>query len=95
MKFLDEHIEQLNSALLKYGKQSRILIAVEEMTELSKELLKNINRGKQNETEIAEEMTDVYIMLEQLKDIYNISEEKLSQIACEKFLRWKKKELGL
>lgn len=95
MKLLDEHIEQLNAALQKDGKQSRILIAVEEMTELSKELLKNVNRGKQNETEIAEEMTDVYILLEQLKDIYNISEEKLSQIACEKFLRWKKKELGL
>lgn len=60
------------------------------MTELSKELLKNINKDKQNETEIAEEMADVYILLEQLKDIYNILEDKLSQIACEKFQRWKK-----
>lgn len=95
MIFLDEHIKQLDSALQKYGKQGRVMQAVEEMAELSKELLKNINRGKPNEIEIAEEMVDVYILLEQLKGIYSISEDQLSQIASDKFKRWKKYELGL
>lgn len=95
MKFTDEHLAQLSAALLKYGKECRVLIAVEEMTELSKELLKNINRGKQNKKEITEEMVDVYIMLEQLKEIYKISDEQLFQTSSDKFLRWKKHELGL
>ena len=49
-----------------WGKNAQILMVLEEMSELQKEILKNINRGKDNIKEIAEETADVFIMLEQL-----------------------------
>lgn len=48
---------------------------VEEMSELMKEILKNVNRGKDNLAEIIEETADVEIMLEQLKENYQIADE--------------------
>ncbi len=91
MEILKEHTEQLKVVLAKYGKENQVMIAVEEMAELSKELLKNINRDKKNEQEIVEEVADVYILLEQIKRIYNISEEQLSKSAAEKYYRWQKR----
>lgn len=49
------------------------IVAVEEMSELTKELVKDL-RGIADEKHIAEEMADVEIMLEQLKIIYNNSD---------------------
>jgi len=40
-----------------------------------KEILKNVNRKKDNIAEIIEETADVEIMLEQLKENYNIAEK--------------------
>lgn len=52
-----------------YGKHSQLIMSMEEMAELSKELSKNI-RGEHNAEALAEEMADVEIMLEQLKIIF-------------------------
>lgn len=61
-------------AIDTYGPFNQAVIAMEEMSELVKELSKNY-RGKQNKEAIAEEVADVSIMLEQLSMIYNIKEE--------------------
>ena len=53
------------------------MLAIEEMSELIKELLKNINRGKNNPDEIFEEVADVAMMLEYLKSIYGITDERI------------------
>ena len=65
-----------------------MLQVIEEMSELIKEILKNVNRGKDNISDIIEETADVEIMLEQLKCCYNIKqkvenykEQKLLKIA--------------
>ena len=50
-----------------------MLMVVEEMSELTKEILKNVNRGKDNVAAIVEETADVEIMLEQLKENYGIA----------------------
>ena len=47
-------------ALDVWGKEAQILMVLEEMSELQKEILKNINRGKDNIKEIAEETADVF-----------------------------------
>lgn len=57
-------------AIEKYGKTSQCIIAMEEMSELIKELSKNY-RGCDNITSVSEEMADVEIMFEQLKLIFN------------------------
>lgn len=46
------------------------VVAIEELSELTKEITKDI-RGITNYKNIAEEMADVEIMLEQLKIIYS------------------------
>mgnify|MGYP006928563923 FL=1 len=49
-----------------FGQNVQIIVAIEELSELSKELTKTI-RNKMNPEGLAEEMADVEIMLEQLK----------------------------
>ncbi len=65
----------LKRALETWGEQAQMLMVVEEMSELMKEILKNINRKKDNIAEIIEETADVEIMLEQLKENYKIAEK--------------------
>lgn len=56
-------------AVSTYGEVSWLILAIEEMSELAKELSKYI-RGKQNIGNISEEMADVEITLEQLKSVF-------------------------
>ena len=65
----------LKRALQTWGEQAQMLMVVEEMSELMKEILKNINRKKNNIDAIIEETADVEIMLEQLKENYQIIEK--------------------
>lgn len=65
--------EILQRAIDKYGKQMQMVVAMEEMAELTKELSKAL-RGKPNTTSIAEEIADVEIMLEQIKIIFDCEE---------------------
>lgn len=65
----------LKRALHTWGKQAQMMMVVEEMSELMKEILKNVNRGKDNLAEIIEETADVEIMLEQLKENYQIADK--------------------
>lgn len=58
-------------AIDAWGKSSQLIICIEEMAELTKELSKNL-RGQDNDLGIAEEVADVEIMLEQLKLIFDI-----------------------
>lgn len=62
-------------ALKTWGKEPQMLQVIEEMSELIKEILKNVNRHKDNINELIEETADVEIMLEQLKYCYNIRKE--------------------
>jgi NTP pyrophosphatase (non-canonical NTP hydrolase) len=58
-------------ALYKWGRNAQIIKAIEEMSELTKELAKLIN--KQGDLgHIAEEIADTKIMIEQLEMILNI-----------------------
>lgn len=52
-----------------HGGRMEVDVAIEEMSELTKELIKN-RRGKQNVPQIAEEIAHVEIMMEQLKMIF-------------------------
>ena len=62
-------------ALRLWHKEPQMLQVIEEMSELIKEILKNVNRKKDNVAEIIEETADVEIMLEQLKCCYDIKEK--------------------
>ncbi len=58
------------AALDTFGAESQTVMVFEEMSELQKELCKNL-RGKDNRNEKAEEIADVQIMLEQMMLLHN------------------------
>ncbi len=62
-------------AVRVWGKGPQMLQVVEEMAELTKEILKNVNRKKDNLAELIEEAADVEIMLGQLKCCYDIERQ--------------------
>ena len=61
------------AALETFGKELQVTMAIEEMSELTKELCKN-SRGQENTTHIAEEIADVEIMLQQMVMLFDCKE---------------------
>lgn len=57
-----------------YGKESQLLVAIEEMSELTKELCKYFRRYDRRK-EIIEEIADTQIMIEQLIVLFDAEEE--------------------
>lgn len=72
-------------ALDTFGAALQTLVAIEEMSELQKELCKN-RRGKENRAAIAEEIADVQITLEQMTMLYDCS-KAVADFRTEKLLR--------
>ena len=80
----EDNQKKCEAIMKKWGPKVQLLVLVEEMAELQKEILKNINREKDNVKEITEEAVDVYVMLEYLKAHYNISEKDIEKYATQK-----------
>lgn len=76
--------EVYKSLIDKYGLDAQLTVAVEELSELTKEICKYKRYGN-NIDHIAEEVADVEIMLEQLKLIFNCSDSVEA---------WKQKKLA-
>lgn len=77
------------AAVKKYGIEPQLIVCMEEMAELAKEISKNI-RGAKNISNISEEIADVEIMLEQLRVIYG-NRSEVDIIKAEKLLRLSKR----
>ena len=73
------YLEAINTTGVRFQND----IAIEEMSELTKALIKN-NRGKNNVDEISEEIADVMIMLETLMLVYKISPKVVNKLIDEK-----------
>ena len=69
-------LETIKTALKVYG-NTQIVVAMEELAELTKELSKAL-RGHGNREHIKEEMADVTIMLAQMQEEFQISPLELS-----------------
>jgi NTP pyrophosphatase (non-canonical NTP hydrolase) len=80
----------LEEAIATFGKDMQLTVAVEEFSELIKEICKS-KRGANNRANIREEMADCYIMLEQLGIIYNITADEINQVIDEKLTRLDKR----
>jgi hypothetical protein len=65
----------------KWGNAKQLIKAIEELSELQKELCKVINTPNvQTILRIAEEVADVEIMLEQIHFIFSFRDEKFSEL---------------
>ncbi len=67
---MNDPTEIYKAALDTWGAVSQTVMVFEEMSELQKELCKNL-RGRDNRDAIAEEIADVQIMLEQMMLLHN------------------------
>ena len=68
-----DKVKLYQKAMDTYGLENQTMMVFEEMAELQKELCKAL-RGKIVIKNIAEEIADVEIMLEQLKEYYKLYE---------------------
>ena len=76
----------LEKAIETYGKDMQLNVAIEELSELIKEICKS-KRGADNRDNIIEEMADCEIMFEQLQIIFDISGEEIGDTIIEKLDR--------
>lgn len=73
-----------------YGEKAQKLMAIEEMSELTKEICKDF-RGKLNREHLVEEMADVTITIDQLMIMYKISGDEIQQMRERKIERLKER----
>lgn len=93
-------LDTVRQMLDKYGESSQIDVCIEEMSELTKELIKykrtkiyDRERHEEKRAAVVEEMSDVLFMMEYLKVIFHISEEDLENVIIEKAERTKERYL--
>lgn len=70
----EERQKVYTNALVAYGEEKQCVVAIEEMSEVAKELCK-VLRGKGDMEHLAEEVADATIMLEQVRYFFGINEQ--------------------
>ena len=80
----------LERAIETYGKDMQLNVAIEEFSELIKEICKH-KRGEGNIDNIIEEMADCYIMLEQIRIIFGIGNLDIDKAMIRKLDRLAKR----
>ena len=87
-------IETFQAAIDTYGKETQLFVAVEEMSELQKEICKVLRKTTgRPRSRLYEEIADAEIMLEQLKMIFNC-DDQVEMYRLDKVVRLKNR-LGL
>lgn len=81
-------ISVLKQAIETYGAESQLNVAIEEFSELIKEICKH-KRYMDNTKAIIEEMADCYIMLEQMKMIFGFGSTVITDAMDKKIKRLK------
>jgi NTP pyrophosphatase (non-canonical NTP hydrolase) len=76
----------------KFGETNQLIIAMEECSELIKEVSKYI-RTKDNKEHLTEELADVCIMIEQIRLIVGINELELYEMIQKKLKRTRERYL--
>ena len=87
---MSEEIEIMRAAIRKNGKAMQTVVAIEEMSELQKELSKFI-RGKGNRDNLIEEVADVLVMITQIQLMYHIPDDEVERIMHLKLNRLKER----
>jgi len=84
----DSRKELYKAAVAAFGKETEIVVAIEEYAELIKELTKYLRPDCNRSTSyLVLELADVEIMTEQLKELFKIKEEVLLDCKDQKLKR--------
>jgi hypothetical protein len=81
----DQRLQTYINAFIQYGEEKQMIVAIEELSEVQKELCKFM-RGLGNKEHLAEEIADATIMLEQMRYIFGVN-DMVSQKMDEKIRR--------
>ena len=91
-----ERCKTYTNAILAFGEQNQLIVAIEELSECQKEICK-ILRGGEDYRHLAEEVADATIMLDQIRLMFNINDcvcnimdEKIKRL--EDRVKWSKHE---
>jgi NTP pyrophosphatase (non-canonical NTP hydrolase) len=79
-----ETLELIKLRQVVRGREFTLYCAIEEMSELTKEILKNINRGQNNVPHILEELADVLVGVEYVKMAYGFSDAQVEKSLTDK-----------
>lgn len=74
----EERLKTYTNALVTYGEETQMVVAVEELSECQKEICKFL-RGFGNAGNLAEEIADATICLEQMRIFFGLNE-----LVCQK-----------
>lgn len=85
--------ESVYVKLIEKYKDKQLIVAIEELSELQKELCKTL-RGNINKENIIEELADVYIMLDQIKIYFSITCNEVKEMIDKKIERTKERLLN-
>lgn len=86
----EEESELLEKAISTFGADAQLTVAIEELSELIKELCK-AKRGAVRLENVIEEMADCHIMLDQLSLIFSIDYSEITAAIAQKLNRLKEK----
>jgi len=75
-----EQNKTIHRAISTFGGRNQTMQTIEELMELQHALFENVHRGTDNRQSIVEEVSDVEIMLAQIKQIYDIKPEEISKV---------------
>ena len=74
----EQRVQTYTNALIHFGEANQLVVALEELSEVQKEICK-VMRDKPDLDHLAEEIADATIMLEQVRLIFN-----LNDLVCQK-----------
>lgn len=81
MIIIDSNVVQ--NSIKHYGSDLQTVVCMEECAELIQAVSK-MKRGKDNRNNLIEEMADVMICMEILKQVYGISDSEIQNYVCNK-----------
>jgi NTP pyrophosphatase (non-canonical NTP hydrolase) len=87
---MENEFDIMKAAIRKNGKPMQTVVAIEELSELQKELTKFI-RGKGNRENLIEEVADVLVMITQIQLMYHIPDDDVEKVMHFKLNRLKER----
>ena len=81
MIIIDSNVVQ--NSIKHYGSDLQTVVCMEECAELIQAISK-MKRGKDNRDNLIEEVADVMICIEILKQVYGISDNEIQNYVCQK-----------
>ena len=82
-----EQNRAIHRVISVFGAKNQKMQTIEELIELQKEIFENVHRETNNRQNILEEVTDVEIMLTQLKEIYGFDDKQIEDMKDYKLSR--------